>query len=223
MMERAILCVFLSCLAFLSPSRADGGSETCQVSKEKQLLEEMIRTQLKAEAMLQEIRKTEEHVISVLEYRKQDVQKSLEDLREDQANQKIEIDNLKTENAYLQEKIQALQESTNPVPVVFFVARGTNSSNIKNGQTLVFPVILNNKGSAFNNETGVFTAPVSGLVFNSSVTFVYFGSGQYVGSTFVFRKFDVYYENALGTDGRQYLTILAALSVETCSSSKRGK
>jgi hypothetical protein len=54
-------------------------------------------------------------------------------------------------------------ESTNPVPVVFFVARGTNSSNIKNGQTLVFPVILNNKGSGFNNETGVFTAPVSGL------------------------------------------------------------
>jgi cell division protein FtsB len=110
MMERAIrsvnLVVFLSCLAFLSPSRADGGTETCQASKEKQLLEEIIRTQVKVEAMLQEIRKTEEHVISVLEYRKQDVQKTLKDFEEDQRD---ELDKLKTEHTDLQQKVQVLQ------------------------------------------------------------------------------------------------------------------
>ncbi|XP_060576123.1 heavy metal-binding protein HIP-like [Ruditapes philippinarum] len=167
MMVRAILCVdlvvFLSFLAFLSPSRADGGSETCQVSKEKQLLEEMIRTQVKVEAMLQEIRKTEEHVVSVLEYRKQDVQKSLEDLKEDQANQKNELDKLKLENADLQQKIQSVQESTYRVPIVFFAARGMKSSYLTNGQTIIFPTTLNNLGSGYNNGTGVFTAPVSGL------------------------------------------------------------
>ncbi|XP_045169622.2 uncharacterized protein LOC123532281 [Mercenaria mercenaria] len=85
-MVAKVFCVTVVVVFFLSArAEADNEPSACKLSTEEQLLDKVIRTEVKVEAMLSEIRKTEENVLSVLEYRKQDVQKTLTELKETNA------------------------------------------------------------------------------------------------------------------------------------------
>lgn len=54
---------------------------------------------------------------------------------------------------------------------VAFSATYPGHFNSRNGQTIVFPHILSNVGSGYNNQDGVFTAPVDGVyVFFCKIT-----------------------------------------------------
>lgn len=45
---------------------------------------------------------------------------------------------------------------------VGFTATITNSFKSSNGLSLIFPTIISNVGDGYNNQDGVFTAPIDG-------------------------------------------------------------
>ena len=47
--------------------------------------------------------------------------------------------------------------------VIHFSARGLKNMSPVKTETLIFTTIMSNEGSGYNDETGVFTAPVGGL------------------------------------------------------------
>ena len=47
--------------------------------------------------------------------------------------------------------------------IIHFSARGLKNKSPVKTETLIFTTIMSNEGSGYNDETGVFTAPVGGL------------------------------------------------------------
>jgi hypothetical protein len=57
----------------------------------------------------------------------------------------------------------SFSDTVAPVVVVAFVARHLKNVAVDNGETLVFSTIVFNSGAGYDNRTGIFTVPVSGL------------------------------------------------------------
>ncbi|XP_060601877.1 caprin-2-like [Ruditapes philippinarum] len=121
---------------------------------EEQLLEKMIRMEVKVEEIEKRITKTNQNVINVLEELK--IERT-----------KMKNDNIELQTNYAKEMEERMNDITDLKAMFFtdtiaFKAGGPTDLSLETGQIIVFAKNMLNKGGAYNNKTGIFTAPVSG-------------------------------------------------------------
>ncbi|XP_060569478.1 uncharacterized protein LOC132727894 isoform X2 [Ruditapes philippinarum] len=101
MVQKCFYFAVFGTVAFFLSTQVGGDNEldSCKISSMEHLLDKMIRTETKVESMLNEIRNIEEHVLSILEYRKQHNQNVLAQMKESHEaaieNVKAEIESIK--------------------------------------------------------------------------------------------------------------------------------
>ncbi|CAJ1085945.1 cerebellin 11 [Xyrichtys novacula] len=98
--------------------------------------------------------------------------------------QKSEVERLNKENEGLETRLNAtekevdeLKQNSGKAPQIAFSASLANFGEIYKGpctdKTLIFKRIFSNTGNGYDNNTGVFTAPVNGLYYFSFSTYGY--------------------------------------------------
>ncbi|XP_045206990.2 uncharacterized protein LOC123559256 [Mercenaria mercenaria] len=154
---------------------------------EEKLLEKMVRSEIKVEQMVEEMKKTKESVATIATDIKQRVEnvesnsirlqglinETLTRFGEDISEEKNKLTALFNEAltrftediAEEKNKLTALAEKMTPVPVVAFHARRSSSATVSTGGTLVFDTVLINEGEGYDRATGIFTAPYNGLYY----------------------------------------------------------
>ena len=95
--------ILLILLSLLSSSKC-GEPETY----DRQLFQQMIRTETKVDLMLQEIMKTEERVLLAVEHCKGDEQKTVAEIKDVQDTQASLLAEVKAEQDVLEKKVSAL-------------------------------------------------------------------------------------------------------------------
>ncbi|XP_060556048.1 uncharacterized protein LOC132716739 [Ruditapes philippinarum] len=131
-----LVLLLISFLAVTQCLTSEVESTCSRYHYEEQLLEKMIRMEIKVEDIEKRISKTNQNVIDVLE------------------DMKTERTNIKNDNKEL--KALLLTDT------IAFKARGPTDLSLATGQTIIFAKNMLNKGEAYNNNTGIFTAPMSG-------------------------------------------------------------
>ncbi|XP_060601878.1 caprin-2-like [Ruditapes philippinarum] len=121
---------------------------------EEQLLEKMIRMEVKVEEVEKRISKTNQNVINVLEELK--IERT-----------KMKNDNVELQTNYAKEMEERMNDVTDLKALVLtdtiaFKAGEPTDLSLETGQIIVFASNMLNKGGAYNNKTGIFTVPVSG-------------------------------------------------------------
>ncbi|XP_053400656.1 uncharacterized protein LOC128557366 [Mercenaria mercenaria] len=161
---------------------------------------------------LQQLKQNWEKVAEESEALKTDVRKVLNDIEEKAWK---EIDDLRAEKATAleeySEKIVKL-EALILVPNIAFKARSPASIDLEDNTVIVFTKNVVNIGNAYNNATGIFTAPIDGTyLFTSQLCL---NSGKFI-------TFGIYIEDVLYTVGRFYdKDFPSCFNIETTSAMK---
>ncbi|XP_045184238.2 cerebellin-3-like [Mercenaria mercenaria] len=114
----------------------------------------MLQVEAKMEQWDKELKQFEETILSVLEYRGQEMRKSI-----NKQNKKLEI--FTEEYNTVQAALENLTAEV--TPIIAFNAYLNTSGSYPVGQIVVFPHVILNEGDGYNSTTGYFTAPVAGL------------------------------------------------------------
>ncbi|XP_053375908.1 complement C1q-like protein 2 isoform X1 [Mercenaria mercenaria] len=152
---------------------------------EEKLLEKMIRTEVKVEAIESEIVKTQDSVLNTLnEIKKKvvDINDRFEDLRNNiteemiaktkdlEKNEEIfknSFEELRTKFTNDMENqrnaLTDLKEEIARPSVAFYAHHVTDLALDVTDEIIVFDTIVTNEGSGYEKSTGIFTAPVGGL------------------------------------------------------------
>ncbi|XP_060578803.1 uncharacterized protein LOC132735817 [Ruditapes philippinarum] len=150
---------------------------------EEQLLEKMIRTEIKVETMVNEIKKTEDNVISTLGDIKQTVTDMFADMmgnitdemlrRSDEIKRREESftklfeetrTNLTSDmKAKREEELIQLQGKLERPPIAFHAHHVADLVLDTSDEIIIFTKSLFNEGTGYDTSTGFFTAPVGGL------------------------------------------------------------
>ncbi|XP_053387817.1 uncharacterized protein LOC123542069 [Mercenaria mercenaria] len=159
--------IYFSALHF-SNAATDG--HTCsKFPYEEQLLEKMIRVEAKVEKWDTELSKFEESVLSVLEHRKEEMQRQLKRFSQ-------EYNKLK----------QDISTSERPdTPIIAFNAYTTEGGDYIKDKVIVFPHVLLNEGSGYNPDTGYFTVPATGAGLYHFTTHVCQFGGQFMAFSII--------------------------------------
>ncbi|XP_053400871.1 uncharacterized protein LOC123559119 [Mercenaria mercenaria] len=204
---KMILSRFLLVCLFLT--QTDSEPVCSKFAYEEQLLEKMVRVEFNVGQMEKEIKNTNNLVLESLQQLKQNwekVAKESEALKTDvrrvlNANEEKvskEIDDLRAEmaNALKENSDTAAKcEASMFVPNVAFKARSPSSLDPVENEVIVFTKNIVNIGNAYDNTTGIFTAPIDGTyLFTSQLCLV---AGTYL-------TFGIYIEDMLYTVGRFY-------------------
>ncbi|XP_053375909.1 complement C1q-like protein 3 isoform X2 [Mercenaria mercenaria] len=123
---------------------------------EEKLLEKMIRTEVKVEAIESEIVKTQDSVLNTLnEIKKKvvDINDRFEDLR----------NNITEEMIAKTKDLEKNEEEIARPSVAFYAHHVTDLALDVTDEIIVFDTIVTNEGSGYEKSTGIFTAPVGGL------------------------------------------------------------
>ncbi|XP_060577064.1 heavy metal-binding protein HIP-like [Ruditapes philippinarum] len=163
---------------------------------EEQLLEKMIRTEIKVETMVNEIKKTEENVISTLG----DIKRAVADFTDMFADMKENITdeierreesfkklfeetrtNLTSDMEAKREELTQLQEKLERPPIVFHAHHVADKLLDKTDEIIIFTKSVINEGTGYDTSTGIFTAPVGGLYQFSVHTCAYIGKYALIG------------------------------------------
>ncbi|XP_060583208.1 uncharacterized protein LOC132739510 [Ruditapes philippinarum] len=121
---------------------------------EEQLLEKMIRMEIKVEDIEKRISKTNQNVIDVLEDLKTERTNMKNDNKELQTNYAKEMKERMTEISDLKALLL-----TDTIP---FKSRGPADISLETGQIIIFANNMLNKGEAYDKYSGIFTVPMSG-------------------------------------------------------------
>ncbi|XP_045185277.2 cerebellin-3-like [Mercenaria mercenaria] len=130
---------------------------------EEQLLEKMVRTEIRVETIDNEIKKTQETVLNTLN----DIKKTVADMTdrfEDLRNNITEVMEHKIRD------IEEIEEKMTRSSVAFFAHHVPDLSLDVTDKIIIFDSIITNEGSGYDTSTGVFTAPVGGM-FQFTVNF----------------------------------------------------
>ncbi|XP_053400227.1 C1q-related factor-like [Mercenaria mercenaria] len=147
----------------------------------------MVRSEIKVEQMVEEMKKTKERVATIatdIQQRVENVEsnsirlqglinETLTRFGEDISEEKNKLTALFnkaltrfTEDiAEEKNKLTSLAEKMTPVPVVAFNARSSFTVSVSSGGTVVFDTVLMNEGEGYDRATGIFTAPHNGLYY----------------------------------------------------------
>ncbi|XP_060601240.1 complement C1q and tumor necrosis factor-related protein 9A-like [Ruditapes philippinarum] len=185
-MRFSLLFVFVIVVGIYSYILCEAREPVCsKFAYEEQLLEKMIRTEIKVETMVNEIKKTEDNVISTLGNIKQtvaDFTDMFADMRGNITNEMLkrgdEIKrreesfktlfeetrkNLTSGNEAEKEKLIQLQGNLEQ-PAIAFYAHYLNDLLLDTtDEILIFKKTFTNEGTGYDTSTGLFTAPVGGL------------------------------------------------------------
>ncbi|XP_045204157.2 uncharacterized protein LOC123557036 [Mercenaria mercenaria] len=121
---------------------------------EEQLLEKMVRMEVKVEGVEKRIMETNQRVLDVLG-----------NLQTERKDMKNEFNELQIQySKEMEERIADIEKlkDTLLTETVAFKARGPSDKSLGTGKTIVFAETMLNKGGAYDNVTGMFTVPVSG-------------------------------------------------------------
>ncbi|XP_060570819.1 heavy metal-binding protein HIP-like [Ruditapes philippinarum] len=185
-MRFSLLFVFVIFVGIYSYNFSEAREPVCsKFSYEEQLLEKMIRTEIKVETMVNENKKTEDNVISTLGDIKQtvsyftdmfaDMRENITDdmlkrgdeleRREDSFKKLFEEtkSNLTSDIAAKKEELIQLQEKLAQPPVAFYAHHLKDMFLDTTDEILIFGKTFTNEGTGYDTSTGLFTAPVGGL------------------------------------------------------------
>ncbi|XP_045206862.2 uncharacterized protein LOC123559112 [Mercenaria mercenaria] len=202
-----ILIRFLFACLILSPAVSE---PVCsKFAYVEQLLEKMVRVEFNVGQMEREIKNTKSLVLESLQQLKQTREKMTEEfealkleaknaLDENEVKVSKEIDDLRAEtgkaNKEYDERTKQLGGAVS-IPNIAFKARIPSSLDPVENEVIVFTKNIVNIGNAFDNTTGIFTAPIDGTyLFTSQLCLV---SGKHI-------TFGIYIEDVLYTVGRFY-------------------
>ncbi|XP_053389430.1 complement C1q tumor necrosis factor-related protein 3-like [Mercenaria mercenaria] len=176
---------------------------------EEQLLEKMVRVEFNVGQTEKEIKSTNSLVLESLQQLKQTREKMTEEfealkleakkmLNENEVKVSKEIDDLRAERAKTLEeydnKIKEFGEAA-VVPNIAFKARTPSSLDPDDNAVIVFTKNIVNIGNAYDNTTGIFTAPIDGAyLFTSQLCLQ---SGKHI-------TFGIYIENIVYALSRYY-------------------
>ncbi|XP_060554169.1 uncharacterized protein LOC132715199 [Ruditapes philippinarum] len=152
---------------------------------DEQLLEKMIRQEIKVEMMQNDIKKTQEAVSITLEEIKKtsvEVSKTLESLqnnatevikgiiRDKEINEEIlrktfeeQRNNFTTDMEEGRKMLKELSENMKKPSVAFFAHNVVDRKLDMTDKTIIFTTATTNEGSGYDTSTGIFTTPVGGL------------------------------------------------------------
>ncbi|XP_060606791.1 heavy metal-binding protein HIP-like isoform X1 [Ruditapes philippinarum] len=99
-----------------------------------------------------------------------------------------------TDRNKLRQEIAAIKDKS-LLPIVGFNARLSSTKTVSQGDKVVFEIVMINKGEGYDNSTGIFTAPYTGLYFFS--VHVCSGTGSYV-------SYAIYQDGSQLTRSSQY-------------------
>ncbi|XP_060561194.1 heavy metal-binding protein HIP-like [Ruditapes philippinarum] len=170
---------------------------------EEQLLEKMIRTEIKVETMGNEIKKTEENVISTLVEIKRAVsdftdmfadmkgnitdetlKRSDEMKRREESFKKLFEEtrtNLTSDMEAKKEELTQLRGKLERPPIAFHAHHVADLLLDITDEIIIFTKSLINEGIGYDTSTGIFTAPVGGLFQFSVHTCAYYAKFAYIG------------------------------------------
>ncbi|XP_060569098.1 uncharacterized protein LOC132727568 isoform X3 [Ruditapes philippinarum] len=152
---------------------------------DEQLLEKMIRQEIKVEMMQNDIKKTQEAVSITLEEIKKtsvEVSKTLESvqnnatevmkgiIRDKERNEEIlrktfeeQRNNFTTDMEEGRKMLKELSENIKKPSVAFFAHNVVDLKLDRTDKIIIFTTATTNEGSGYDTSTGIFTAPVGGL------------------------------------------------------------
>ncbi|XP_060582857.1 uncharacterized protein LOC132739210 [Ruditapes philippinarum] len=204
-MRFSLLFVFVIVVGIYSYNFSEAREPVCsKFAYEEQLLEKMIRTEIKVETMVNEIKKTEDNIISTLGDIKQtvadftdmfaDMRGNITDemlKREEEIKGREEsfktlfeetITNLTSlGNEAEKEKLIQLQGKLEQPPVAFYAHHLKDMLLDTTNEILIFEKTFTNEETGYDTSTGLFTAPVGGLYQFVVHTCAYKGKHSYLG------------------------------------------
>ncbi|XP_053399851.1 uncharacterized protein LOC128557124 [Mercenaria mercenaria] len=205
-MEAILLRFLFACLIL---SLAVSEPVCSKFAYEEQLLEKMVRVEFNVGQMEKEIKSTNNLVLESLQQLKETREKMTEVfealkleakkvLHENKVKVSKEIDDLRAERAKAwkeyDENMKQLGGAVS-IPNVAFKARIPSSRDPVENEVIVFTKNIVNIGNAYDNATGIFTAPIDGTyLFTSQLCLI---SGKSI-------TFGIYIEDVLYTVGRFY-------------------
>ncbi|XP_045185274.2 complement C1q and tumor necrosis factor-related protein 9A-like [Mercenaria mercenaria] len=143
-------------------------------SYEEQLLEKMIRTEIKVESIENEIKKTQDTVLNTLKEVKKtvaDITHTFEEMR----------NNITEGMERMSKDIEQEVENMKKPPVAFYADHVTDTSLDTTGKIIVFDNTITNEGSGYSTSTGIFTAPVGGLYQFTVHVCAYYRQHSFIG------------------------------------------
>ncbi|XP_060573323.1 uncharacterized protein LOC132731206 [Ruditapes philippinarum] len=182
----SLLFSFVIVVGIYSYNFSEAREPVCsKFAYEEQLLEKMIRTEIKVETMVNEIKKTEDNVISTLGDIKQTVSDFTDmfaDLRgnitDEMLKRNDEIDrrgesfkklfeetrtNLMSDMEAKREELTQLQGKLERLPIAFHAHHVADLLLDTKDEIIIFTKSLINEGTGYDTSTGIFTAPVGGI------------------------------------------------------------
>ncbi|XP_060579240.1 uncharacterized protein LOC132736168 [Ruditapes philippinarum] len=203
-MRFSMLFVFVIVVGIYSYNFSEAREPVCsKFAYEEQLLEKMIRTEIKVETMVNEIKKTEDNIISTLGDIKQTVadftdmfadmrgnitdemlKRGEEIKRREESFKTLFEETRKTLTSGIEaekEKIIQLQGKLEQPPVAFYAHHLKDMLLDTTDEILIFEKTFTNEGTGYDTSTGLFTAPVGGLYQFVIHTCAYKGKHSYLG------------------------------------------
>nr|XP_022300083.1 collagen alpha-1(X) chain-like [Crassostrea virginica] len=152
-------CILLVCL--LSPLKAEADDREWKEEMDKQLKKVLSIVEEQAQEIM-----TLKTRINVLETMREETEMRLaSSIRETETNishiaKKLDEQSLTLEGQQKRLLINSINEGT---AVAFYAYISKDFTHIGNGHVFVFDTVVTNRGNAYNNYSGIFTVPSSGL------------------------------------------------------------
>ncbi|XP_060603914.1 uncharacterized protein LOC132756792 isoform X3 [Ruditapes philippinarum] len=203
-MRFSLLFSFVIVVGLCSYKFSEAREPVCsKFAYEEQLLEKMIRTEIKVETMVNEFKKTEDNVISTLGDIKQTVAdftdmfadmrgnitdemlKRGDEIKRREESFKTSIEetrkNLTSDIEAEKEKLFQLQGKLEQPPIAFYAHHLKDLLLDTTDEILIFEKTFTNEGTGYDTSKGLFTAPVGGLYQFDVHTCAYNGKHSYLG------------------------------------------